>query len=70
MSITTSITVNGGPECASGTVADLLTARTGDPEPSGVAVAINDDVVPRGQWPTRFLRDGDRVEIVTAVQGG
>ena len=37
---------------------------------SGVAAAINGDVVPRGSWATTSLRDGDQVEVVTAVQGG
>lgn len=36
----------------------------------GVAVAVNDEVVRRSTWPERELRDGDRVEIVRAVQGG
>ncbi|MDP4198359.1 MAG: sulfur carrier protein ThiS [Bacteroidota bacterium] len=35
-----------------------------------VAVAVNDEVVRRSTWPERELRDGDRVEIVRAVQGG
>jgi len=26
--------------------------------------------VPRGSWATTLLRDGDQVEVVTAVQGG
>ena len=37
---------------------------------SGVAAAVNGDVVPRGSWGTTPLRDGDQVEVVTAVQGG
>jgi sulfur carrier protein len=37
---------------------------------SGVAAAVNGDVVPRGSWAATFLRDGDQVEVVTAVQGG
>ncbi len=37
---------------------------------SGVAVAVNDDVVPRSQWAGTALADGDSVEILTAVQGG
>jgi sulfur carrier protein len=36
----------------------------------GVAVAVNEAVVPRGAWATTVLADGDRVEILTAVQGG
>ena len=37
---------------------------------SGVAAAVNGDVVPRGTWAATALRDGDQVEVVTAVQGG
>jgi len=37
---------------------------------SGVAAAVNGDVVPRGSWAATRLRDGDQVEVVTAVQGG
>ena len=38
--------------------------------PAGVAAAVNGDVIPRGSWATTLLRDGDQVEVVTAVQGG
>jgi sulfur carrier protein len=38
--------------------------------PSGVAAALNGDVVPHGSWAITVLRDGDQVEVVTAVQGG
>lgn len=37
---------------------------------AGVAAAVNGDVVPRGAWAATLLRDGDQVEVVTAVQGG
>jgi sulfur carrier protein len=37
---------------------------------TGVAAAVNGDVVPRGSWAAALLRDGDQVEVVTAVQGG
>ena len=37
---------------------------------TGVAAAVNGDVVPRGSWDLTVLRDGDQVEVVTAVQGG
>ena len=37
---------------------------------SGVAAAVNGDVVPRGSWAAAPLCDGDQVEVVTAVQGG
>ena len=38
--------------------------------PAGVAAAVNGEVVPRGSWAATPLRDGDQVEVVTAVQGG
>ncbi|MFI1795984.1 sulfur carrier protein ThiS [Streptomyces sp. NPDC020379] len=47
-----------------GLVASLTTAH------SGVAAALNEAVVPRGQWPGTTLGEGDRVEVLTAVQGG
>ncbi|AKT50263.1 sulfur carrier protein ThiS [Arsenicicoccus sp. oral taxon 190] len=38
--------------------------------PQGIAVAVDEHVVPRTAWTGRTLVDGDRVEIVTAMQGG
>jgi sulfur carrier protein len=49
------------------TVAQLV-ARMGFPE-KGIAVAVDWSVLPRTEWETP-LRDGARVEVVTAVQGG
>jgi sulfur carrier protein len=37
---------------------------------AGLAVAINGEVVPRSVWEQRPLRDDDRVEVLTAAQGG
>lgn len=36
----------------------------------GLAVAVNGEVVPRGGWAASVLRDGDRVEVLSATQGG
>ena len=36
----------------------------------GVAVAVDAEVVPRGQWDEHELHDGARVEILRAIQGG
>lgn len=38
--------------------------------PGGIAAAVNEAVVPRGRWAATALGDGDRVEVLTAVQGG
>ena len=37
---------------------------------AGVAVAVNDTVVPRSGWATQHLQDGDAGEIIRAGQGG
>ncbi len=36
----------------------------------GIAVARNDDVIPRGAIDATELRAGDTVEIIVAVAGG
>jgi sulfur carrier protein len=50
------------------TVANLIEQLSAPPR--GVAVAIDGEVVPRGQWATTALPDGARVEVVAAIQGG
>ena len=36
----------------------------------GVAVALDGEVVPRGEWATTELREGQELEVLRAVQGG
>ena len=36
----------------------------------GVAVAVDAEVVPRGQWGEHELHEGARVEVLRAIQGG
>ncbi|RII18267.1 Sulfur carrier protein ThiS [Streptomyces sp. YIM 130001] len=50
------------------TLAELVATLSASP--SGVAAAVNESVVPRGEWHRTTLTDGDRVEVLTAVQGG
>lgn len=38
--------------------------------PTGVAVARNDEVVPRSRWEETVVTDGDRIEVLTPAQGG
>ena len=37
---------------------------------SGTAVAVDGEVIPRGEWPQTELRDGQELEVLHAVQGG
>lgn len=76
------VTVNGAPVTltpgltVTAAVSDL-TGRALTPEgkgedgrPLGIAVALDDAVVPRSRWSRTELAAGQKLEIVTAVQGG
>ena len=68
------LTVNG--EARESTAADLdalfreEAEETGIESPQGIAIALNGSVVRRRDWALTALNDGDRVEIVRAMQGG
>lgn len=65
------IVVNGEPRrIAAANVRALLGALGYDATGRGLAVARNDEIVPRGEWETTPVAPGDRIEIVGAVQGG
>ncbi|WP_240139164.1 sulfur carrier protein ThiS [Streptomyces sp. MUM 178J] len=65
-----SVSVNGEPRLLDRpTALDALVA-TLTTAPSGVAAAVNETVVPRSAWSGTVLAEGDRVEVLTAVQGG
>jgi len=49
---------------------DVLRTLGIETETQGVAVAMNDHVVPRREWTSHTMKDGDVVEIIRAVQGG
>jgi sulfur carrier protein len=40
------------------------------PSARGVAVALDGEVVSRGQWGNTQLREGSMVEVVAAIGGG
>jgi sulfur carrier protein len=51
-------------------VADAVAVATGRSEGEGMAAALNDEVVRRADWAATTLKDADRLEVLTAVQGG
>lgn len=64
------VIVNGTPRALAGgaCVADavrLVTAAS-----TGIAAAVNGQVVTRSRWEATPLAEGDLVEVLTAVQGG
>ncbi|WP_427136603.1 sulfur carrier protein ThiS [Pseudarthrobacter sp. S9] len=76
------ITLNGKPHAvgAMASAATLVSQITGrelapsgqaaDGQRLGVAIARNSEVVPRSQWHSTALAEGDGIELVTAIQGG
>ena len=51
-------------------VHDLLIALEMDPTRSGIAVAVDREVIPKTAWQATALREHSEVEIIRAVQGG
>ena len=65
------VEINGEPRTVQAATLGALLEELGyRAEQAGVAVAVNEEVVRRGEWAERTLADGDRIEVVGAVQGG
>jgi sulfur carrier protein len=64
------VVINGKPHRAAGTLSlSQAVALLTDAE-TGVAAALNGEVVRRPAWEATPLSDGDEIEVLTAVQGG
>ena len=65
------VILNGEPrELPDDATVDAAVALASPDRRRGVAAAVDGDVVPRSSWGRTLLREGDRIEIVQAVQGG
>ena len=66
------IELNGAPrELPDGATLDLAVRESGAGEEAlGIAVALDGEVVPRGEWARTPLREGQAVEVLAAIQGG
>jgi sulfur carrier protein len=54
---------------AGGKLTETL-SQMGIDDTRGVAIAVDGEVIPKSEWETVTLADGQRVEVVRAVQGG
>lgn len=50
------------------TVTQLLASLP--PRPTRYAVAINENFIPKSAYDSTFVQDGDRLELLVAMQGG
>jgi sulfur carrier protein len=58
-------------ELPDGATVENAVLALGAPEGGrGVAVALDGEVVPRGEWSFTGVREGQRLEVLHAVQGG
>lgn len=66
------VRLNGTPRTLpdGATVQDAIEAAGAPDDGRGVAVALDGEVVPRGEWSATALEEGREVEILHAVQGG
>jgi sulfur carrier protein len=66
------VTVNGERlELPDGATLEELVEQAGAPAPGrGIAVAVDAEVVPRSAWNETVLREGQRIELLAAMQGG
>jgi sulfur carrier protein len=64
------IVVNGEPVPLELATLEALIAERVDAASRGIAVALNDAVVPRAAWPETRLKAGDRIEIIKVMVGG
>ncbi len=54
---------------APNSLADLLQIELSD-KTQGVAVALNNQVIPKDNWSTTVLQSKDQILLITATQGG
>ena len=63
------ITINNKPLSTSAATVSQLAAELALPE-KGVAVAVDNKLVPRGYWGSFELREGAAVTVIRAAFGG
>lgn len=40
------------------------------PNSNGIAIALNEQVIPQDKWPHQTLTENDKILIIQATQGG
>lgn len=57
------------PEGQPASVTQLL-QHAGFTSHTGIALAVNNKVIPRDLWPFHLLQQGDSITLISATQGG
>ncbi|MES2566820.1 MAG: sulfur carrier protein ThiS [Bacteroidota bacterium] len=51
------------------TLYNLVFTQLGDKH-KGIALAVNETVIPKSQWEHHFIKSNDHILIIKATQGG
>jgi sulfur carrier protein len=66
----TAVTLNGEPrELPPGATVEMAVRELGA-DGRGLAVALDGEVIPRAEWASTEVREGQQLEVLRAVQGG
>jgi sulfur carrier protein len=65
------VSINNIPyEIPSETTLDKILPVIGMESASGIAFAVNDNIVPQHEWKTFHLQTNDSILLIRAIQGG
>lgn len=66
------IKVNGEDKSINSAISlnDFVLSHLNGKEPKGIAVALNETIIPKQEWGSTEINENDSIEIVHAVQGG
>jgi sulfur carrier protein len=64
------ISLNGNVVEATFNTLESILQVEGYVEKKGIAVALNDEVVPKARWSVTTLNENDKIIVITATQGG
>lgn len=49
---------------------DMLLDNIDLNEKKGIAVAVNNEVIPKKEWNNNYLKENDKILVIRATQGG
>ena len=51
-------------------LSEFIAKQLNNDDPRGIAIALNEMIIPKQKWDSVLINDNDSIEIVHAVQGG
>ncbi|HEX2127001.1 MAG TPA: sulfur carrier protein ThiS [Thermoleophilaceae bacterium] len=66
----TAVTLNGEPRKLPPRATVEMAVRELGADGRGLAVALDGEVIPRAEWASTEVREGQQLEVLRAVQGG